>query len=99
MALMCPSPDMLATFNSHKTRRASRAGPKLEKLTPGEAQILEDDTLEGFRKYIHNENLIVERVDEFEKYYAAKFPLSSEQAVSSKIIKLNKYLSIHFLLG
>ncbi len=79
--MMAPSPDLFTSFRDKKVRMSSRIVPKAEKLTTGEAHIMDDDTLDGFRKYLHYDNEAVERVDEFEKYYAAKFTYASEQGV------------------
>jgi len=83
LELVKPDSHIFESFRD-QDRLSSRAlGIKMDKLTTGEAHILDTPDLEGFRKYLHKENEIVERVDEFEKYYAAKFTYGSEQVVSS----------------
>ena len=55
-------------------------------LTPGEIEILTNENLEKFRKYLTR--VEKEREDEFEKYYVSKFGQESEVGCVCRVISL-----------
>lgn len=98
MKLIFPEPSVIDAYREGgygQTRSAVLSHPTsqrfVEKFSPGEEHIQETEALEPFRKYLRKDNVIPERVDEFEKYYAAKFIMASEkQSVSSLQIKFRR---------
>jgi len=87
MKLIFPDPNLVNNYREDKVRRSHSGGASAsrqrfqEKVTPGEEHVQTTEALEPFRKYLRKENLIVEQVDEFEKYYAAKFIMASEDHI------------------